>query len=389
MEPTPIYLDHAATTPVDPEVADAMLRFLRGPLSFGNPSSIHSYGRMARAAIDEARDRVARLVGADFSEIYFTGSGTEADNLALSGVMRAAPRARNHLVTSSIEHHAVLHTARSLEGEGFGVTLVAPDSEGFVATAAIMEAITNRTTLVSLMHGNNEIGSVQPIAEVATMARERGALFHTDAIQTAGLLEVDFRALGCDLMSLSAHKVYGPKGVGALAIKQGTRVSQILHGGSQEREKRAGTENVAAIVGFGQAAEIAVGRRRQDAERLRLLRGLFVDRLRARVAGLRLNGPPDGGLPNIVNVSVEGVEGATLLMRLDLRGVAASSGSACSSGSIEPSHVLRAIGLPDGLASSGIRFSLGRGTTEEELEQTVERFAEIVESLAKPAVRYL
>jgi cysteine desulfurase len=376
-----IYLDHAATTPVAPEVADAMMPFLSGPLSCGNPSSVHRFGRQARAAVDDARDLVARLVGADYSEVYFTGSGTEADNLALAGTMAATPATRNHLVTMAIEHPAILRTVHFLESRGITATVLPVDNEGLVSTVAVEESITDSTTLVSIMHANNEIGTIQPIDEIAGIAHRRGALFHTDAVQTAGLLDVDFRSLACDLMSISAHKIYGPKGIGALVIKQGTRVSPIIHGGAQEREKRAGTENVAAIVGFGKAAEITVARRSADAVKLTEFRDWFITRLAGRVSGLRLNGPRDRRLPNNVNVSVDGIEGATLLMNLDRYGVAASSGSACSSGSIEPSHVLKAIGLSDSLASSGIRFTLGRATTLEDLDRTVEIFAGIVERL--------
>jgi cysteine desulfurase len=379
----PIYLDYAATTPTDPEVAAAMLPFLSGPASYGNPSSIHRYGREARAAVDAARDAVAALIHADYGEIYFTGSGTEADNLALIGTLWAAPPERDHLVTTAIEHHAVLHAAHFLQTQGYAVTIVPVDSEGLVSPDAIAAALTDRTALVSVMQANNEIGTIQPIAEIAQIAHARGAKFHTDAVQTAGLLPMDVRALDCDLLSLSAHKIYGPKGIGALFIKSGTKVSPLLHGGAQEREKRAGTENVAAIVGFGKAAELAQERREADAARLTSLRDRFLVALRDAVPNLRLNGHPTLRLPNNVNVSVEGVPGATLLMNLDRLGVAASSGSACSSGSIEPSHVLKALGLPDSLASSGVRLTLGRGTTEAELQRAAELFAQVIHRLRK------
>ena len=357
-----------------------MLPYLSGPLSSGNPSSIHRFGREARAAVDAARDLVAQLVGADYSEVYFTGSGTEADNLALTGTMLASPH-RRHLVTTAIEHHAILRTAHALDVQGFEVTVAPADEQGLVDPVTVEAAIRDSTTLVSIMYANNEIGSIQPVAEIAAITRARGGLFHTDAVQAAGLLEIDFGAGGFDLMSLSAHKIYGPKGVGALVIKQGTPVSPILHGGTQEREKRAGTENVAAIVGFGKAAEIARRRRPADAVRLGRLRDRLIEQIQGRIPGVLLNGPAYPRLPNNVNISVDGVEGPTLLMSLDRAGIAASSGSACSSGSIEPSHVLKAIGLPDRLASSGIRFSLGRGTTEEELDRTVEILCAIVERL--------
>lgn len=379
----PIYLDHAATAPLDPDVLTAMLPFLSGPLSSGNASSVHGYGRPARAAIDTARDQVASLIHADYSEIYFTGSGTEADNLALTGYMLAAPSDRDHLVVSSIEHHAVLNTAHFLRTLNKQITLVPADSKGRIAPEAVADAMTDRTALVSVMHANNEIGVVQPIAEIAAIAHARGARFHTDAVQSAGLLPVDFAALGCDMLTLSAHKLYGPKGVGALAVRSGLKVSPLIYGGSQEREKRAGTENVAGIVGFGKAAQIGLERRETDAPAMSALRDAFILRLEERIAGIHLNGCRRERLPNNVNISVEGVEGPTLLMNLDRRGVYASSGAACSSGSIEPSHVLKAIGLPDRLAASGIRFTLGRATTGDELAATVDILAEIVERLRK------
>ena len=378
MKPSPLYLDHAATTPVDPEVAAAMLPYLTGEASFGNASSIHQFGREARAALDTAREQVAALIHADFAEVYFTGSGTEADNLAILGTLWAAPPEHNHFVTTAIEHHAVLHCAHFLQTHGYEVTIVPVDSEGLVSPEAIAEAITDRTALVSVMHANNEIGTIQPIREIAQIAHERGAKFHTDAVQTAGQLPVDVQKLGCDLLTLCAHKMYGPKGAGALFIRQGTKVSPILHGGTQEREKRAGTENLPALVGFGKAAELAQTRRDTDTPRIERLRDYLITALQEAAPGMRLNGHPTLRLPNNVNVSVEGVEGPTLLMNLDMRGVAASSGSACSSGSIEPSHVLKAIGLSDSLASSGVRFTLGRGTTEEECDRAATIFGEIV-----------
>ena len=377
-----LYLDYAATTPLALEVVEAMLPYLTGAASFGNASSIHRFGREARAALDSARDSVAALISADYSEIYFTSSGTEADNLALIGTMLAAPPERNHLNTTTIEHHAILHTAHFLEKQGYSVTYVPVDSQGLVAPEAIAEALTDRTALVSVMHANNEIGTLQPITEIARIAHERGAKFHTDAVQTVGLLDVNVQELDCDLLTLCAHKIYGPKGAGALYIRQGTKVSPLLHGGSQEREKRAGTENVPALVGFGKAAELATSRKQADSLHLTNLRESFLSDLQTKIPNLHLNGHPTLRLPNNINVSVEGVEGTTLLMNLDRKGIAASSGSACSSGSIEPSHVLKAIGLPDHLASNGIRFSLGRATTPEELTTTVEIFAQIVHRLA-------
>lgn len=371
-----IYLDYAATTPIDPEVLNAMLPFLSA--NFGNASSIHRYGRTARAAMDTAREYIAELICADFAEIYFTGSGTEADNLALFGTVAAAPAGKNHLVTTAIEHHAILHPAHALQTQGFEVTVVPVDSEGLVSLQDIEAAITDKTALVSVMHANNEIGTIQPIKEIAAIAHARGAKFHTDAVQTIGQSKIDVRDLDCDLLTLSAHKIYGPQGVGALYIKQGTKVNPQLHGGAQEREKRAGTENISAIVGFGQAALLTQSRRETDPLCIIKLRDGFLSRLREAIPDLRLNGHPTLRLANNLNVSVSGIEGPTLLMNLDRHGVAASSGSACSSGSIEPSHVLKAIGLNDTLASSGVRFSLGRMTTEDELLYTAETFGAIV-----------
>lgn len=378
-----LYFDHAATTPVAPEVLEAMLPWLQGATSAGNPSSIHRLGREARAALDSARDSIANLLRADYSEIYFTGSGTEADNLALMGVLWSSPPEKNHLVTTTIEHHAILHTAHFLQEQGYSVTTVPVDSQGCVDPDEIRKAITDKTALVSVMHANNEIGTLQPVAEIAKIAHESGALFHTDAVQTAGLLPLDISSMGCDLLSLCAHKMYGAKGVGALSIRQGVKVTPLLHGGSQEREKRAGTENVAAIVGFGRAAEIAQERQVEEVPRLTALRERLLMGLRNSLEGVRLNGHPTLRLPHNVHLSVEGVEGATLLMNLDRQGIAASSGSACSSGSIEPSHVLKAIGLSDSLASSGIRFTLGRGTTEEQVDLVIERFTEIVRRIRR------
>ncbi|HLI48751.1 MAG TPA: IscS subfamily cysteine desulfurase [Chthonomonas sp.] len=376
-----IYLDHAATTPVEPEVLEAMLPWLQE--SFGNPSSIHRLGREARAALDSARDSVAALIGADYSEIYFTSSGTEADNLAIIGTMLAAPPFKNHLVVSAIEHHAVLHSAHFLETLGYRVTVVPVNPDGVVEPQAVAEAITDSTTLVSIMHANNEIGTIQPIAEIAAIAHERGALFHTDAVQTAGLLPIHVRELNCDLLSLSAHKLYGPKGAGALYIRQGLKVSPILYGGSQEREKRAGTENVAALVGFGKAAELAMAQRQNDAVTIAALRDRLQQKLLEGCPDLRINGHRHNHLPGLLNVSVEGIEGATLLMNLDRLGIAVSSGAACSSGSIEPSHVLLALGLPRSLAASGIRFSIGRHNTVDEIDHAAEAYLSVVHRLRR------
>ena len=376
-----IYLDYAATTPVDARVREAMLPFLGdGSGVFGNPSSVHSFGQEARAAVDAARDRLAEAVGCHSSEIYFTSGGTEADNLALLGVLLAnRDRGGDHLVTTAIEHHAVLDCARfAREALGFSVTVVPVGADGITDPDAIEDALTERTTLVSVMHANNEIGTVQPVTEIARRVRARGAYLHTDAVQTFGQMPLDVDTLGVDMMTLSAHKIYGPKGAGALYVRKGTRFTPWLHGGQQEREKRAGTENAAGIVGFGKAAELMGEWREAEAARLCELRDRFTAAIREALPDARLNGHPTRRLPNNVNLSFPGADGEALLLNLDMRGLAVSSGSACASGSIEPSHVLLALGLPLQLARSAVRFSLGRGTTDGDIQYTVEALTEAV-----------
>jgi len=374
-----IYLDHAATTPLAPEALEAMLPWLRD--RFGNPSSIHQWGREARAALDHARDQIAAALGADYAEIIFTSSGTEADNLALQGVMQAAPPGRRHLVVSAIEHPAVMATARALEAQGFPFTVVPVDGQGFVDPDQLAASVRDDTALVSVLHASNEIGAIQDIPLLAAAAHARGALFHTDAVQSFGSLPVNVRDLGVDLLTVSAHKLYGPKGVGALWVRAGVPLIPCIRGGTQERERRAGTENVAGIVGFAAAAALAMEQREEESARLVRLRDGFIARLEERIEGIRLNGPRTRRLPNNVNVAISGVDGAAALLSLDRAGIAASSGSACSSGAIEPSPVLQAIGLPPQLAASGIRFTLGRSTKEADLEQAAEALAGIVDRL--------
>lgn len=374
-----IYLDYAATTPVLPEVADAMRPYMTE--IFGNPSSVHSYGQEARRALDESRDTVARIIGADASEIYFTSGGTESDNLALIGVARANISKGNHVVTTAIEHHAVLETCEYLRAVGFEVTILPVDQRGLVAPADVEKAITDKTILVSVMHANNEIGTIEPLEEISNVTRERGVLLHTDAVQTVGAIPVDVDVLGVDLLTLTAHKFYGPKGVGALYVRKGTRFAPIIHGGAQERQRRAGTENVPGIVGLARALEISQVDIEARAEALTRLRDYLIRGLVERVPDLRLNGHPTKRLPNNVNVAVQYIEGEGMLLSLDMLGVAASSGSACASGSLEPSHVLRAIGLPFDIAHGSIRFSLGRMTTKDDIDFVLERFPPIVERL--------
>jgi cysteine desulfurase len=349
---------------------------------FGNPSSVHRFGQDVRRALDNARDTIAASIGADSSEIYFTSGGTEADNTALLGVLLAGrERGRDHLVTTTIEHHAVLDCAHFAEKTlGFSVTYVPVDEYGRVAPEAIADAVTDRTALVSVMHANNEVGTVQPIAEMARRVREKGAYFHTDAVQTYGQMPLNVDTLGVDLLTLSAHKIYGPKGVGALYVRRGVRWIPWLHGGQQEREKRAGTENAPAIIGFGKAVELLPTWRDTEVIRLAALRDDFLVSLRDRLPDLRLNGHPTERLPNNLNVSFPGADGETLLLSFDLHGIAASSGSACASGSIEPSHVLLALGLPLPLARAAVRFSLGRGTVADDLAYAAEVVAECARS---------
>lgn len=377
-----IYLDYAATTPLDADVREAMLPFLT--TQHGNPSSVHQEGQIVRRAVDRARDIVAETIGADDAgEIYFTSGGTESDNTAILGVLLAARQAsigRDHLITTTTEHHAVLDCAKFAETTlGFRVTYLPCDADGIIPPDALADALTDKTALVSIMHANNEIGTIQPIRALADIAHARGALFHTDAVQTLGQLPLDVATLGCDLMTLSAHKIYGPKGVGALYVRRGVNFVPWLHGGQQEREKRAGTENGAAIVGFGRACELLPTGREPTAQRLTILRDQFIADVLKAFPDARLNGHATNRLPNNANLSFAGsADGETLLLSLDIGGVAASSGSACASGSIDPSHVLLALGLPLNLAKSAVRFSLGRDTTAGELASVVSILQDIL-----------
>ena len=364
-----MYLDHNATTPVAAEVADAMHEAVRG--CFGNASSIHSFGQAAKAALDDARSAVAELLGARPHDVVFTGSGTEADNLAIRGVAEASlPAGRRQLIASAIEHEAVLNTLKALSKRGWTSTLLPVGAAGVVEPAALEAAITDDTALVSVMHANNEIGTLQPVAELAGIAHRRGALFHCDAVQTAGKLALDVRTLGVDLLSISAHKFNGPKGVGALWSRRGMRLVAPTTGGRQERNRRAGTENVPAIVGLGVAAGLASAKLANEADRLRTLRDRLESSLLDRIPDTSVNGSGER-VPNTTNISFHGVEAEALLIALDLEGIAVSTGSACSSGTLAPSHVLRAMGLTPQRAQSSIRFSLGLGNTEEEVDRLV------------------
>jgi cysteine desulfurase len=374
-----IYLDYAATTPTHPEVLKAMLPYFTD--AFGNPSSIHSLGQEAREAIENARSQVSALIGAKSEEIVFTGSGTEADNFALKGVVLANQGKGNHIITSSIEHHAVSETCKFLEKRGFSVTYLPVDGYGMVDLSGVKKAITGKTILISVMHASNEVGTIEPIAEIGNIAREAEIYLHTDAVQTTGHIPVDVNKLNVDLLSISAHKLYGPKGIGALYIRKGTKISSFIHGGNQERGKRASTENVPAIVGFGKAAEIARQEMLEEVQKLTALRDRLIEGILDGIEHTRLNGHPVTRLPNNVNVSVDYVEGESMLLNLDLAGICASTGSACSSAELEPSHVLLAMGLPHLQAHGSLRFSSGKWTTEEDVNQVLNVLPGIVSKL--------
>ena len=374
-----IYLDYAATTPTHPDVVKVMLPYFTK--AFGNPSSIYSYGQEAKGAIDEARVKVANLIGAQKEEIVFTSGGTEADNFAIKGVAFANESKGNHIIASSIEHHAVIETCKFLERRGFKVTYLPVDEYGLVDPGDVKKAITDKTILISVMHANNEVGTIEPIAKISRIAQEAGIYFHTDAVQTTGHIPVDVNELGADLLSISAHKLYGPKGVGALYIRKRTKLVPFMHGGEQERRLRASTENVPGIVGFGKAAELARQEMGEEAERLTCLRAQLAKGLLERIDHVRLNGHPIMRLPNNVNVSIDYVEGESMVLNLDLEGICVSTGSACSSSSLEPSHVLLAMSLSHEQAHGSLRFSLGKWTTEEEIERVLDVLPRIVAKL--------
>ncbi|HEX9655004.1 MAG TPA: cysteine desulfurase NifS [bacterium] len=374
-----VYFDHSATTPVDPEVVEAMLPFFTG--TFGNASSIHSFGQKAKVAIEDARRQVAGLIGAEPSEVVFTSCGTEADNWAIKGSAYFFEGKKKHLITSMVEHHAVLFTCNYLHQHGFDVTYLPVDKFGMVSPASVAEAIREDTFLVSVMHANNEVGTINPVQEIGAVCRERGVLFHTDAVQTVGKLPIAVHDMNVDLLSLSGHKFYGPKGVGALFMRRGLQLGKLIHGGHQERDRRAGTENVAGAVGLGKAAELCQTRLDEDERRLAKLSGDLFSKLREAISGVYLNGHESQRLPGILNISFDGVANDSLMQNLDLKGIAVSGGSACNSGMAETSHVLNAMGLPMNLMVSAIRFSLGRSNSEEEIDYTVPALREIVERL--------
>jgi cysteine desulfurase len=361
-----VYLDHNATTPVEPEVLDAMLPYLSA--AFGNAASIHSFGQRARAAVETARESVAALIGARPQEIVFTSGGTESDNHAIFGIVEAAGGHDKHVITTTIEHEAVLNTCQALEKQGVSVTYLSVDRDGRIDLEALHRAIRPETVLISIMHANNELGTVQPLEEIGRIAAEADVYFHTDAVQSAGKLPIDVKASRVDLLSLSGHKFYAPQGIGTLYIKSGTRLRQLLYGGHHQRGFRPGTENVAGIVGLGKAAEMARAALAQDATRISALRDKLEHGLLARVPDSSVNGARAPRTPNTTNLLFPGLEGEALVIALDLKGLACSTGAACSSGALEPSHVLTAIGLPPEEARASLRFSLGRHTTAEEID---------------------
>ena len=380
-----VYLDHAGTTPLDSKVLEAMVPYFTQ--RFGNPSSLHSVGQEARYALDEARERVAGVLNCRSREIVFTAGGTESDNAAIHGVATALHETGNHIVTSSVEHHAVLHACQYLESQGFEVTYLSVDADGMVQPEAVYNAINERTTLVSIMYGNNEIGTINPISEIAKSVNRRAEelsrtiVFHTDAVQAAGYLSLDVAELGVDLLSLSGHKFHGPKGTGVLYMKRGSPYLPLIHGGGQERERRSGTENIPGIIGLSVALEAADTVREETSQRCAALRDRIIDSVLQQIPGSRLNGHATQRLPNNANFSFTGVEGEPILLGLDMAGIAASSGSACSSGSLEPSHVLLALGQSAEIARGSLRLTLGRDNTEDEVEYLLGVLVDLVQRL--------
>ncbi|MBP1761470.1 MAG: Cysteine desulfurase [Firmicutes bacterium] len=377
----PIYMDHSATTPVDPEVFNEMIPYFTD--RFGNASSIHLYGQDARRAIDKARAQVAHLINAAPQEIIFTSGGTEADNQAIVSYMLANQNKGNHLITSAIEHHAVLETCEHLAKQGFELTVLPVTPEGMVEADVLQKALKPASRLVSIMHANNEVGTIQDIKELASISHAAGAVFHTDAVQSMGKLPIDVKAMGIDMLSASSHKIYGPKGVGCLFIRKGIRLPSLLHGGGQERKLRAGTENVPAIVGFGKACELAEQHMAERAEKLEKLAHRLREGILTTIPNTRLTGHPSQRLPGSVSVCFQFVEGESILLMLDSFGIMASSGSACTSGSLDPSHVLLALGLPHEIAHGSLRLTLGKDNTAEDVDKVLEVLPGIIATLRK------
>ncbi|MDX9870926.1 MAG: cysteine desulfurase NifS [Clostridia bacterium] len=381
-----IYLDHSATTPVRSEVAEVICEHLTE--KFGNPSSVHSFGREARESLEKAREQVAAMINAKPEEIIFTSGGTEADNMAILGSTEKYLGQGKHIITSAIEHHAVLHPCEHLQQKGFKLTILPVDEHGIVNVDDLKKALTPDTVLISIMHANNEVGSIQPIEEIGAIAREKGILFHTDAVQSLGKIPVDVQKLPVDLLAGSAHKLYGPKGVGFLYVRKGAKLSPRIFGGGQEKKRRSGTENIAGIVGLGKAMELAAQELSTEMPRLAELRDRLLTGLMDKIPHVKLNGHPTLRLPNNVNLSFQFVEGESLLLSLDMKGIAASSGSACTSGSLDPSHVLLAMGMAHEVAHGSVRMTLGSVNTAEDIEYVLEVFPPIVERLRSMSPLY-
>ncbi len=374
-----VYLDNAATTALSPAVLEQMMPYLT--TIYGNPSSPHSFGQEARKGVEHARDQVAKALNALPEEIIFTGCGTESDNTVLFGVAERYAKKGNHIITTNVEHHAILHTCEALEKRGVKVTYLPVDENGMVTAKQVEKAITDQTILVSIMFANNEVGTIMPVAEIGKVCREHGVLFHTDAVQAVGHVPVDVKAMNIDMLSLSAHKFHGPKGVGALYVKKGIRLPAYVMGGAQERNRRAGTENVAGIVGLGAAIEIAVQQLPESAARMAKLRDKLIAGIAERIPEVKLNGHPTLRLPNNINYSIKYIEGESILLMLDMNGIAASSGSACTSGSLDPSHVLLALGLTHEVAHGSVRLTLSDETTEEDIDYVLEVLPKVAERL--------
>jgi cysteine desulfurase len=381
-----IYMDHAATTPVRKEVIEAMLPYFNE--KYGNPSSIYSIGRDSKKAIEEAREKVAKVIGAEPREIFFTGSGTEADNWAIKGVAYANRQKGKHIITTAIEHHAVLHTCQYLESDGFEVTYLPVDADGLVTAEQVRAAIRPDTILITIMFANNEIGTIQPIAEIGKVAKEKGVYFHTDAVQAMGNVHINVSDMNIDLLSMSSHKFYGPKGAGALYVRKGVKLTSFIHGGAQERGRRASTENVPAIVGLAAALEIAAENMDQYNKKLLALRDRTIKEIEEKIPFVKLNGHREKRLPGNVNFSFEFIEGESLLLMLDMKGIAASSGSACTSGSLDPSHVLLAIGLPHETAHGSLRLTFGEENTDADADYLMEVLPAIVARLREMSPLY-
>ena len=381
-----IFLDHAATTPIDTEVLETMLPFMKD--NFGSATTLYSIGRAAREAVEEARHYVASLIGAQDTEVYFTSGGTESDNWAIYGALGANAKKGEHIITSNIEHHAILEPFHTFEKQGKPITILKVDEEGFINLDDLAKAITDKTILVTIMHANNEIGTIQPVEEVGKLCKEKEIHFHTDTVQTVGHIPVDVNAINCDSLAISAHKIYGPKGIGAMYIRKGKRLEKFMRGGAQESNRRAGTHNVPGIVGFGRAAYLAEKRMTEDFKQTTKLRDAIINGIESKIKDVHLNGSRTNRLPNNVNFSFTGVEGESMILFMDMNGICVSSGSACTSGSLDPSHVLMALGLKHELAHGSLRMTLGKDNTQAQVEKVLEVLPGIVERLREMSPIY-